>query len=362
MKSGAPQAKTVILTLIVFVNLALAAQPQPFPLYLSPNNSSAGTNVEGKSMVLQPIEMNRVPLGVAIQQLARQARMNIIFDDQLWEWWGMTGYFGRAVHPEPVLTFRWTDITPKRALQRLLQEQGMVLVEDPQTFVAQVTFTNHVVTIAPLDTNIFGNDQPLVPGNDPAQIPLIEFEDVPLTVALENLARQADFNYVLDPQIGYNQPDKDGQIKPEPVISCYWENITAKQGLMALLKKYGFTVSKDPASPVLLVRAKNHPVHFVDVTLLGNDTNVIPLIKFEGVPLTFALVNLAQQAKINYLLDPNIGYGQEDKDGNIKIEPTVNIRWENLTARQAFISLCENYNFIFIKNPATDVIRIKSDE
>jgi hypothetical protein len=38
-------------------------------------------------------------------------------------------------------------------------------------------------------------------------IPLIEFVDVPLTVALENLARAAGMNYLLDPWIEY---DKDG--------------------------------------------------------------------------------------------------------------------------------------------------------
>ena len=32
-------------------------------------------------------------------------------------------------------------------------------------------------------------------------IPLIQFQDVPLTVAIENLARQANINYLLDPQV-----------------------------------------------------------------------------------------------------------------------------------------------------------------
>ena len=35
-----------------------------------------------------------------------------------------------------------------------------------------------------------------------ANIPLIQFQDVPLTTAIEALARQANINYLLDPKIG----------------------------------------------------------------------------------------------------------------------------------------------------------------
>ena len=38
-----------------------------------------------------------------------------------------------------------------------------------------------------------------------AVIPLIVMDDVPLTDAIRNLARQAGLNYMLDPKIGYGQ-------------------------------------------------------------------------------------------------------------------------------------------------------------
>ncbi|MEI9959882.1 MAG: hypothetical protein WDM76_01760 [Limisphaerales bacterium] len=56
-----------------------------------------------------------------------------------------------------------------------------------------------------------------------ASIPLIQFSDVPITTAIENLARQAGINYLLDPKIAYGQPDANGQIKPEPTLSIRWE-------------------------------------------------------------------------------------------------------------------------------------------
>jgi type II secretory pathway component GspD/PulD (secretin) len=76
-------------------------------------------------------------------------------------------------------------------------------------------------------------------------IPLIQFQDVPITTAIENLARQADINYLLDPKIGYGQPDQNGQIKAEPTLSIRWENITAEHALLALLDNYGLQLVED---------------------------------------------------------------------------------------------------------------------
>src|SRR5688572_10673637 len=55
-----------------------------------------------------------------------------------------------------------------------------------------------------------------------ATIPLIQFQDVPLTTAIDNLARQAQINYIMDPKVGYGQPDERGQIKAQPNISIRW--------------------------------------------------------------------------------------------------------------------------------------------
>ena len=98
-----------------------------------------------------------------------------------------------------------------------------------------------------------------------ASIPLIQFQDVPLTTAIENLARQAGINYLLDPKIGYGQPDQNGQIKAEPTLSIRWENVTAEQALLALLDNYNLQLIqdknthiaritiKDPSAPPLLI-------------------------------------------------------------------------------------------------------------
>jgi type II secretory pathway component GspD/PulD (secretin) len=95
--------------------------------------------------------------------------------------------------------------------------------------------------------------------NAPAapSIPLIQFQDVPIRTAIENLARQANINYLLDPKIDYGQPDQNGQIKPEPELSIRWENVTAEQALLALLDNYGLQLVEDKKTKIGRITIKD---------------------------------------------------------------------------------------------------------
>lgn len=88
-------------------------------------------------------------------------------------------------------------------------------------------------------------------------IPQIRFNDVPITTAIENLARLANINYMLDPKIGYGQPDASGQIKVEPILSIRWENITAENALLALLDNYGLQLVHDKKTGIARVAMKD---------------------------------------------------------------------------------------------------------
>lgn len=90
-----------------------------------------------------------------------------------------------------------------------------------------------------------------------ATIPLIQFQDVPLTTAIDNLARQAGINYILDPKVGYGQPDERGQIKTQPNISIRWENLTAEQALNALITTYGLQLVSDSKTGISRVTIKD---------------------------------------------------------------------------------------------------------
>jgi len=89
-----------------------------------------------------------------------------------------------------------------------------------------------------------------------AELP-IQFQDVPITTAIESLARLAGINYLLDPKIGYGQPDQNGQIKPEPTLSIRWEKVTAQQALMALLDNYSLQLVGNPKTGIYKVTTKD---------------------------------------------------------------------------------------------------------
>ncbi len=95
---------------------------------------------------------------------------------------------------------------------------------------------------------------PIAPG---VTIPLIQFQDVPLTTAIDNLARQAGINYIMDPRVGYGQPDEKGQIRTQPNISIRWENLTAEQALTALVTTYGLQIVDDPKNKIARVTIKD---------------------------------------------------------------------------------------------------------
>ena len=85
---------------------------------------------------------------------------------------------------------------------------------------------------------------------------------------------------------------------------------------------------------------------------------VIPLIVMDDVPLTDGIRNLARQAALNYILDPKIGFGQIGADGKPAAQPSVSIRWENITAEQALSALLTTYNLQMVEDPRSKIVRI----
>ena len=70
-------------------------------------------------------------------------------------------------------------------------------------------------------------------------IPLIELENVRLPEALRQMARKARLNVILDPRLSA-PPFKD------LTVSVRWENVTAREALMALLDNYDLTLVEMP--------------------------------------------------------------------------------------------------------------------
>ena len=88
----------------------------------------------------------------------------------------------------------------------------------------------------------------------------------------------------------------------------------------------------------------------------------IPLIQFADVPLTLGISNLAFQAGIIVTLDPKIGYGQPDQNGQIKPDPGLSFRWENITAKEALVFILNKYNLQLNYDPTNNLARITTKE
>lgn len=89
-----------------------------------------------------------------------------------------------------------------------------------------------------------------------ATIPLIVMDEVPLTDAIKNLARQAGLNYMLDPKLNFGAPGPNG-VNPQPMVSLRWENLTADQALAAVLANNNLVLVEDPRTKIARITVKD---------------------------------------------------------------------------------------------------------
>jgi type II secretory pathway component GspD/PulD (secretin) len=166
--------------------------------------------------------------------------------------------------------------------------------------------------------------------------------------------------------------------KPSPVVSV--TNVTVvpsasnNPGMVVTT-----TVSNEPStaaavSNVTVASADSNETGWADTTNVtssdtdtnnppaaSTDTNVIVenTIRFQDIPITSVIENLARQAGINYLLDPRIGYGQVDPaTGQTKAEPSLSLRWENITPEQALVAVLDNYGLQLVVDPKTKIAKV----
>ena len=230
MKPGWQQWMAIALTAA-----ALSANGQSFSLYSASNSSVSNIFSTSADPVQPSIEMKNVPLDKGIAQLAKQAGVDVTIDESVSDWWGVEDSEGHRFH-EPLLNFTWTNVTAKAALFRLLQENHLSLEVNPTSKVAYVAFMKDEFNASVV---------PESPGRGTNLIPLIEFQDVPITIALENLARQGHINYVLDPYLAYGEMDDYGNTREEPIVTLRRKNITAEDALLDVCAKYYLQVVRD---------------------------------------------------------------------------------------------------------------------
>ena len=132
----------------------------------------------------------------------------------------------------------------------------------------------------------------------------IQFQDVPITTAIENLARLAGINYLLDPKIGYGQPDQNGQIKPEPTISVRWENVSARQALLAVLDNYNLQLVEDSKTRIarITIRNPNAPPPLITRVIQLKYASVSNMVDAVSGTLTDKRSRVVQDARTSQLV------------------------------------------------------------
>jgi hypothetical protein len=193
------------------------------------------------------------------------------------------------------------------------------------------------------------------------KIPLIEFHSVPLTDAIANLAAQAGINYICDAKLTAYSTGADGKRIP-PTVTLRWENVTAREALEKLVREHALAMTENPTTSVTRIANTNAAVHQVDGKLFGSDTNVLPSVRMMDAPLAVAITEVAKRGHIDVRIDPKIS-DVVFTPGHSVVQPsTVSIGWKNISAKQALIALCENYDLIVAKDSASGAAMISRRE
>ena len=79
-------------------------------------------------------------------------------------------------------------------------------------------------------------------------VPLIVIDDVPLTDAIRNLARQSNLNFQFDPRVTTSN---------QPNVSIRFENVSAHEALQAVLDNYSLALVKEPKAKIARITIKD---------------------------------------------------------------------------------------------------------
>ncbi|MBI3191391.1 MAG: hypothetical protein HYZ36_01915, partial [Pedosphaera parvula] len=100
---------------------------------------------------LADVSFDGATLDSAINQLAAMAGLNIIFDQKVFA--AKVGADGQPM-PQPSVSLRWEKVAPKDALEELLANYDLQMVENPKTGITRITIKDPKA-LEPLVTEIF---------------------------------------------------------------------------------------------------------------------------------------------------------------------------------------------------------------
>ncbi len=194
---------------------------------------------------------------------------------------------------------------------------------------------------------------------DDEVLPLIAMDTVQLTDAINNLARRAGGNYILDSKVQEFFMFSNRRSTLPPTISQRWTNTTARAALDDLLKSQNLAAITNPVTTVTRIALPQENAKPVPASELGTDTGpAIPLIRMEEVPLSDGVAALARQAGVTYVLDPAVELSAPIPGNPPHPRPSVNIHWKKLTAKQALVAVLDAYGLALVPHPGDPSAKI----
>ena len=183
--------------------------------------------------------------------------------------------------------------------------------------------------------------------------PMIQMENVPLSEAIKNVARQMGLNYIIHPSL----LTTGGFMITNPPITVRWSNVTANEALQRLLKEHGLAIVTNSATTVARVVPSGVSIKELTASAVRTDTNgIIPVLSIED-PLSEAIKTIASRAQIEVTFAPETSRVFESADV-FRRQVAVSFRWENITARQALVALLDNYQLVMVEDAKNSSVRI----
>jgi hypothetical protein len=94
--------------------------------------NSVDTSLLGSdaNVAIPLIQMDVVPLDLALNTFAYEDHIKVVFYDELL---GIRSNPGKPPVPQPLVSIRWQNITPKQAIVALCENYNLVIVKDSTT-------------------------------------------------------------------------------------------------------------------------------------------------------------------------------------------------------------------------------------
>ncbi|HEY1790527.1 MAG TPA: hypothetical protein VGJ73_20435 [Verrucomicrobiae bacterium] len=204
----------------------------------------------------------------------------------------------------------------------------------------------------------------VVSGNETAInpiLPVIEMTNIPLSQGIRRLLHQSRMRFTIEHGLDdwWTMTDAEGHRIHEPILNFRWTNMTATDALYRLLAEHHLMVKEEPVTEVSRITYGHDFSAAKDLGFFRGGTNARPVIQFTNIPITAALDKLAHDGSLNYMLDPELRYGETDWNGQIIRTPTVTLRYTNVTPEHVFIAICTSRHLVIARDPRTGVILVR---